>query len=329
MDQLLYRIIKGRLSYKVGDLNLYIESPVSDIMADSYEIYEETYNSNYMNETLTLEEMNQLILEYGVWSEKEELYIQSLESQLDKLKLEAFRVYFDSSRLSTVKSSIEKNEKAQLQMLMKKNQLTHMTCESIATQAQWLWIIEHSTFCAAKKTKYDWSVISPRHAMNFYDDNSISSKEIRSIARSNTWRQMWVVGKKIGNLFNRSSIDMTKEQLTLCSFSVMYDNVYDSVDCPNDKIIQDDDCLDGWFIDQKNKSEESKKQNKANSIASKLNNADEIYIVAQSPEHAKHINDMNTNTAKKIKESRKDLINKKGVIFGDSDFNKIKEKYNG
>lgn len=329
MDRLLYRIINGRLPFKVGDLNLYIEYPSSSLLFDSYEVYQDEYNLNYMNEILTLQEMNELIVEFDLWKDSDERLLLALENQSEELKLQAFRVHYDTKKLLQIKEAIQENEKRQLELIGRKNQLTHMTCESIATNAQWLWLIEHTTFYAAKRTLYDWNEITPKRIIDFCDENSISSKEFRQIARSGLWRQMWAVGKKVGQLFNRPVSEMSKDQLTLCSFSIMYDNVYESPDCPSEKIICDDDCLDGWFIDQKNKNEESKKKSKISSISDKMNNASELYIVAQSPEHAQYINDMNTTVGKKIKASRKDLIDKKGVIYGDSDFNKIKEPYNG
>lgn len=329
MDYLLYRIIRGRLPFKVGDLNLYIKSPDSSLIFDSYEIYEEYYDIHYMDDVLTLQEMNELVREYKLWDDKDELKVKSIDSYLDDLKLSAYHNHFDKLKLKNIKLEIDMCEKKQIELLLKKNQLVHLTCESLATQAQWTWIIENSTYYKDGDTRYDWDVVSVRYAMNIWDENSISAKQFREIARSSTWRQMWAIGKKTSNIFSCPSSDMTKEQLTLCSFSIMYDNVYESSDCPSEDIINDDHCLDGWFIDQKNKSDDAKKKTKADSIASKMKNADEIFIVAQSPEHIAHINEMNTEKGKKIKQSRKELIDKKGVIYGDREFNKIRESYNG
>ena len=43
------------------------------------------------------------------------------------------------------------------------------------------------------------------------------------------------------------------DQKNILILSRMYDNVQESLDCPADDIMQDDDMLDGWFIHQKNK----------------------------------------------------------------------------
>ena len=46
----------------------------------------------------------------------------------------------------------------------------------------------------------------------------------------------------------------------LCSFSRMYDSVYKNTECPSDDVIQDDDMLDGWFIQQTKEQEERQKE---------------------------------------------------------------------
>jgi hypothetical protein len=42
----------------------------------------------------------------------------------------------------------------------------------------------------------------------------------------------------------------------------MYDNVYESMECPPDEVIKDDDMLDGWFI-QQHKDREKKLKEKS------------------------------------------------------------------
>ena len=40
----------------------------------------------------------------------------------------------------------------------------------------------------------------------------------------------------------------------------MYDNIQESMDCPTEDVINDDDMLDGWFIVQNRKREKDKKE---------------------------------------------------------------------
>ena len=96
--------------------------------------------------------------------------------------------------------------------------------------------------------------------MDYYNSNQISSEQFRSVARSEPWRSMWNIGKKQGNAFGKAACDLTKDQVSLSSYSSMYDNVYESSEAPDEKVIEDDDCLDGWFISQRREYEKEKKK---------------------------------------------------------------------
>lgn len=81
----------------------------------------------------------------------------------------------------------------------------------------------------------------------------ISTTEIRQIARSPSWRSKWLAAKNIKSLFGKPAINLTRNQETLVYWSQVYDNVYESLDRPSQDIIDDDDRLDKWFEEQRNK----------------------------------------------------------------------------
>tara|TARA_R110000751_G_scaffold176980_1_gene283208 strand:+ start:116 stop:496 length:381 start_codon:yes stop_codon:yes gene_type:complete len=92
----------------------------------------------------------------------------------------------------------------------------------------------------------------------------------------------------------------------------MYDNVYESPDSPNEKIIEDDDCLDGWFVAQKRKYEKDKKQQEVDSMIKnpKIANSQEVYVVAPDNQAAQEIYDLNDPAA------RNTIRNRQAVIDG-------------
>ena len=211
----------------------------------------------------------------------------------------------------------------------KKHQYDHITCEGYATFAQWNWIIENSTFFSNTNEKFDWSKISVTDLMSYYESNAVSSADFRKIARSDQWRPIWLLGKKAGNLFDRPAALLTRDQVTLCSFSMMYDSVYESPESPPEKVIEDDDCLDGWFIEQRKKQERAKKQQEADSIVSsnpKIANASEIFLVAGSKEEIEHIESLNSFQSRMIKNSRMEQLKAKGEIKSDLEFADVKRE---
>ncbi len=89
----------------------------------------------------------------------------------------------------------------------------------------------------------------------------INEAQIRKIARYPNWTIMWGASKNSGDeLFGVPSTEYTSEQALLCYWSMMYDSVYESMDRPSDKIIEDDEALDKWFEDQRDKRDKEKRK---------------------------------------------------------------------
>jgi len=127
------------------------------------------------------------------------------------------------------------------------------------------------------------------------------------VARSDIFRGMWSLAKRGSDLFGNRACFLTKDQSALCSFASMYDNVNENPERPSEKVIEDDDCLDGWFIVQKRKHEGEKKKREVEAM---LNNSK----VANSPEAAKNINEMNSSHAQNIIQSRNAQIEQEGTV---------------
>lgn len=314
---LTYRIMKGHLSFRRGGLSLFILEPDSDMMYRSAEIYDDIYDQAYGDGVLLKDEALELLYEKELYSPFEDMQIEKIKKDIEHLKLECFKNFHNSKSLNGLKYLLRMNEKELGKLYRQKTQLDHLTCEGIASVGQWNWIIENSTYYADSDKLYNWKEITLTSAMSYYEESIITSEDFRFIAKSDTWRPMWNLGKKTGNLFNKPSVSLTRDQLTLCSFSQMYDNVYESQDSPSEKVIEDDDCLDGWFIQQRKKHEQFKKEQEANSLIStnaKIANAGEVFVLAESDQVAEYVDSLNTHQARGIKQERLDLVKSKGRV---------------
>ena len=94
----------------------------------------------------------------------------------------------------------------------------------------------------------------------------------------------------------------------------MYDNIQESMDCPPDEVIEDDDMLDGWLLVQKKKREQEQAENEvANKTSNnKIANSDEIFVMAGTQEDANKINSSNTYHNQQIKKQRMQIVRQKG-----------------
>ena len=286
-------------------------------MYASSDIYQQIYDQAYGSGVLLKDEALDLIYEKELYSPFDDMQIDKMKKDIEDLKYECFKNFHKPKKLDSLKFILRTTEKELAKIYRKKSQFDHLTCEGVASVGQWQWIIEKSTFYKDTDLPYDWEKVGVPTLMTYYEDNVITAQDFRYIARSDVWRPVWTVGKKTGNLFDRPSSLLTRDQITLCSFSLMYDNVYESQESPPEQVIEDDDCLDGWFIEQKKKHLEYKKEQTANNIVSsnkKISGAGEVFVVAESNEEASYIDSLNSYQAKNIKNERLNLLYSKEKV---------------
>jgi hypothetical protein len=102
----------------------------------------------------------------------------------------------------------------------------------------------------------------------------------------------------------------------------MYDSVYESTESPPEKVIEDDDCLDGWFVEQRKKHDRNKLNMEADNLITnkKIANSGEIFVMASSEEEAGFIDSLNDAEGRNIKNSRLNQLKKQGEINSDMEF---------
>ena len=105
---------------------------------------------------------------------------------------------------------------------------------------------------------------------------------------------------------NSSKQELSFDQRNICIWSRMYDNAQESMECPGDEVIDDDDLLDGWFIIQRKKQEKEKLQSEVANMTNneKITNSEEVYIFTDSAEEAERINDANSLHMQILKKQR-------------------------
>lgn len=324
MEFVFLRIMKGQLSFRGSGLSLYIEEPCRDKMYLSMEKYEETYEKAYMNGVMIKEELETFLFENDIYTPFDDAELAKLQKGHEELKVQAYQNAANKRTLGAIKTNLRNSEKEQSRINFKKTKFHHLTCEGVADLARWGWIIENSTFFK-DGTPYDWEVLPVATLLSHYEISSISSADFRAVARSDFWRPVWSVGKKTGDLFDRPASLLTRDQLSLCSYSLMYDNVYESSESPPDYVINDDDCLDGWFIEQRRKYDKDKKERQVDAILKnpKIKNSGEIFIAAASEEEAKEIHGLNSVSSENARRDRMNVITQQGNA-SDLDFNDVK-----
>lgn len=308
-EKLLYRIIRGRIRLKLGDLVLIIHEPSLDLIEESIWVYEEAYKKAYFREVPIKSQIIETLFDNELWSPFDDQEAEKKEKQIEDLKVEAFKNFYDSKKLRGIKMNIRRLEHQAARLRAKKTCLDHTTCEGVGNFSRSSWLISQSTFFA-DGTPYNWSPYNISNVMDEYNSLSVTVEQFRYIARNDPWRSMWNVGKKQASLFNRPSVELTKDQLSLSSYSTLYDNVYESHKSPNEKVIDDDDCLDGWLIEQRRESEKDKKKQEVDGMIKnkKIANSQEIFVVTDNQHSANEVYGLNDPIARNVVKSREQQI---------------------
>lgn len=294
LQKTLYRIIRGRLRVVLGDLVLYIYEPDSCTIEESFEVYDDAYSKAYFDEVPLKSDLIEVLIENDLWTPLDDKEADKIEKEIENKKIEAFQSFYDKKKLKSIKKTIRRMELDFIRFKSKKLQLDHTSCEGVAEFSRNMWLISKMTKMK-DGTSYDWGKYTISSVMEYYNSSSIKPTTYRAIARSEPWRSMWNNGNRHTGIFDKPAKDYTSQQNAICSFAAMYDNVYESPERPSEKVIEDDDCLDGWFLVQKRKMEKDKKKKEAESLIKnpKIANSQEIFVMANNAEAAKNIYDMN------------------------------------
>lgn len=315
INKILYRIIQGRLRFSRLDPVLYIHEPSPEIIEESFDIYEKSYQESYLKGLYIKKELKEVLFENEMWSPLDDREAEKITPQIEDLKVEAFQNYINPKKLSGIKANLRFMERTQHKLKTKIMQLDHTSCEGTAEFARSIWVLS-KTVRLFNGDPYDLNKCSLYSVLSFYNDSSITASQFRGVSRSDLFRGMWSLAKKGSSLFGDRACQLTKDQSALCSFASMYDNVNENPERPSDKVIEDDDCLDGWFITQRRKHEGEKKKREVEAMLSnsKIANSQEVFLMADSQETARNINDMNTAHAKNIIQNRNAQIEKEGSV---------------
>ena len=328
-EKILNRIIQGRLRLRLGDLVLFVEEPSLDIKEASYEVYDEAYERAFFAGCYVEREILEILIEQDLWTPNVDKQAEELEKKSEDLKVAAFKSFFKKRELAGIKRKIRKTDLQRVQCLMKKEQLNHLSCKGVANFA--MKMFQLSKTCKDEQGNifdFESSPISIKTVMDIVSDNAIDPKDIRHIARTNPWRQMWTSTRKRDSVFPESATQLDMNKLNLLSYSLFYDNVYEDPDQPDEKVVEDDDCLDGWMIMQRRKREKDKKQRAVDSTLSnsKIANSQEVMLVANSQEEAQEIYNLNPDNARGVIRQRQEQIQNTDGNLNFKDLHDVKQE---
>ncbi len=330
-DSVLHCLMTGKLRLKVGSRYYYLVQPDQQTRVLAAIKYEDCLYQLRFEPWLTTKSMTELLVNRGIITSTTEQHLFSLHKRTEDLKVDLYRSMFSTANDKKIRYELSLVREQIRELESSKNSLYYLTVEGYATRQKLLVLLAGSLYYEISNKKvYECGedvdcalldgIASQKGQAEPQDD------EIREIARTNPWRGLWSLDK---NPLAKNILELTEHQQALYMYSHLYDSIRESMDCPPDNIIEDDDVCDGWLILQSRKAEADRRERQTESIVgkSKAGAAQEVFLPAKSPQDVQRIQSMNDMGTKITLAQRKKQIEAQGEVK-DSQLhdNKIKMK---
>lgn len=309
-------ITSGIVVFKIGKEYVYVKPPSAQDKAFADFFSQEQYDDALMDGIWTQEDAEKHLISMGNLDENHEQQLETINQAIENMKADYFNHFYDSSTKEYIKRNLEKQQIKHDEIYSKRYFFFDKTCDYLKKYAFASHILQNNAY------GMDGSLVSSHRSVqvlyNKYvsEANNIGSK-VRDIAKSTEWKNRWYSSKT--DTFQNDLSSLTDLQLSVISWSIYYDGVYQSLDRPSENIIEDDIAIDGWSIIEKRKrKEEEKKRSAEKLLPDKMSNAGEVFIPARNKQRASDIMSLNSiGSMDKIKSLKSDL--KTNAVIDEAD----------
>lgn len=296
------RILSGLLIFFHSNERYELHYPNCYLKYESNIIYNNIINDEKYGEWIREENIVKVLIMLDLWTQDTQKMIAQIEKNIENLKVDLYKSHLNKPMQSKIRTRLRSSEDHLNRILSIKQEFLGNTLEGYAASIRNEYIVCNTLYKNNKlvfnnihDTKNQESYQYFNNLINEVNQHMLPIKVYKAIARSHTWRSYWNCDKT--NIFNKQVIDWTDEQRSLVNISKMYDNIYEHPECPDDKIIEDDDVLDGWLIFQKRKTSSIKTQQNIDIANPKLKNAQEIFVMAPDENSREEIFGLNSGEA--------------------------------
>lgn len=302
LDLKFYRIINGYFDIRVNDQTYKVIYPDHKIKYEAEKLYVSLMeDSRFDTEYLSTEQLNKILSYYEIWSSTQQEKLDSIEKEIDKLKISLYQNYSKEDVKKQAKQELKILREYQHELISAKHSLDYLTLDFFAKNIKNQYLISQCIFTlddqkVFKNNYYELDLDLLKTIIGEIDKHQITPDDLRNICMGDLWRRYLCQD----NIFG-PSIYLNDDQANLMSLQKMYDNVRQHPDCPEDNVIEDADALDGWFLFQKEKNKKNKKKNEGLSkVRGKVSNHDFVYVITRDMEEAQAIEELNDIRGKQL-----------------------------
>jgi hypothetical protein len=275
---------------------------------------------------LCFDEMKKILCDQGVWSKDHDNRIEYLKSK----KILALNQIKDFEMIKhkrvRLERALKKIEEEIDELTFTRNNFFGLTAETRAEEIKRRYMIMMSTedvngnaYWPTERSFLDCDdqVLLFNLAKLYYNNNLLSEKDIRKIARSGEWRYRWNASKGGESLFGTPVAEWSEPQDAVVFWSGYYDSVFACTERPSSATIENDEMLDLWVEDYNKRIRSGSKTQSSNNAfgnrtAKKNKDHNEVFMkVDRGDEEAiRKVQEMNTSTAREKIRAEQQQISK-------------------
>ena len=264
-------------------------------------IYNRAYERGLKRKLLSDDELLSLLSNNNIWTTEQEVRQEEVLKKIDDLKVDLYKEIIPN-RIILIRKELKETKEELNLLYYKRHSYDEFSAKGYADYVKMCSYIQ----------KYSYPSCFSRRIVSFYKQNSIGETVVRELSRTEPWSSTYETRRVNGKIFKK--FDLTYDQMRLLRWSILYDKIAESYEPPDERVMKDDDLLDGWMIYQSRERKKEKKKQAQNVLKGKAGQGQEVYIPAHSVEDVREINDLNDGMSKAIKQHRTKLIREKGEI---------------
>ena len=308
----LSRILSGYLVFLYNNQLYKLIYPDINIRYNAEIYVQEIYDTIKYNDWINEDDILGYLINIGLWPHNGDDILKKLETQIEDNKVDQYKNFINPAKIKTLKRTLSNIKRTYNRYYNTRHSMDQFTTSGYTDLLKNYYILVNSLYDNNNNLVFnsiensDYNLLN--HLTSVISDYSIEMSTYRTIARSEQWKNYWNANSD--NLFGKPTIHWTDEQKTLVVITKMYDSAFSHPECPQEKIINDDDMFDGWLIYQKRESDQIKNKNRTEKllVGKGLDKANEVYIMAQSNDEVQNIHDLNNASSKFIIKERNDYI---------------------
>lgn len=317
-ELLIDQLISG-ISYFFHCGRLYSFHPI--LSSEKY-LAKLAYNSfieEYIYDSFLKEEQRiSIISKKNIWTQQHEELYSTIDKRIQELQREIYKKFNIPPDVKRIEKALDIERKKKHKLAEAKNTLIQYTFEDLADKyRQKIEVLfrlrDHNgnrVYAYNSMEKVDQDLLEAA-LMHFYTTFP-KLEEIKEIARTNPWRNLWNTAKD--SAIENDPSSWTDGQQLLVYYSRMYDNVYEHPESPPDHVINHDDMLDGWFLDQQDKRTKESNKKFGHKHEVRAGGHEEIMFMANNHSEAKNVLETNDIQTQMDIKNRSKLLHEKGVV---------------